>query len=124
MVDPIFSDHAEGLRAAYWAKQPSHPVVQKNKRGRASVASPASAKAEKKPSRTSLAKNTATNGTNKRKAVPVEDDDDDVIEYEKLHVDSMDKYQDVIDWEDLVGSIETIQRGDDGELKVFMTMWV
>ena len=56
--------------------------------------------------------------------MPIEIDEDDEHERFKLHLDSMDKYQDVMDWEALVGSVDAIELGKDGELKVVLTMWV
>ena len=34
----------------------------------------------------------------------------------------MDRYEDIQSWEELVESVDTIERGADGTLKVYMTM--
>jgi hypothetical protein len=43
-------------------------------------------------------------------------------DFVKTHVDSIDKYADVKNWEKLVAEIDTIERGSDHKLLVYMTM--
>ena len=60
---------------------------------------------------------------NGRGGIKRKQEEDDIAEdYEETHVDSMDKYEDVRDWEDLVASVDTIERGKEDQLMVFMTM--
>lgn len=42
--------------------------------------------------------------------------------YEDSHQDDLSKYLDVEDWEELVQSVDTIERGEDDTLLVYMTM--
>lgn len=71
-----------------------------------------------------------TNGTRgsdrngKQPAEPEDEVDDDGMgaDFVKTHVDSIDKYADVKDWEKVVAEIDTIERGSDNKLLVFMTM--
>lgn len=51
-----------------------------------------------------------------------DEDDDQGPDWQQSHVDSTDKYQDIKDWEDLVQSIDTIEKGSDSKLLVYMTM--
>lgn len=44
--------------------------------------------------------------------------------FERSHVDSSDKYQDVKEWEEIVQSVDTIEKGSDGRLMVYLTMYV
>ena len=41
---------------------------------------------------------------------------------ELSHPDDLDKYMDIADWEDLVASIDTVERGSDDTLIVYVTM--
>jgi hypothetical protein len=43
-------------------------------------------------------------------------------DFVKTHVDSIDKYANVKNWEDLVAEVDTIERGPDDKLLVYMTM--
>jgi len=43
--------------------------------------------------------------------------------YDETHNDDLQKYLDVEDWEDLVASVDTIERGHDETLIVYMTMY-
>jgi chromobox protein 1 len=69
--------------------------------------------------RSHTAKRSATKGKK-----PLAADEDEEPDFEQTHVDAMDKYKDVGDWEDLVENVDTIERGSEGDLKVYMTMWV
>ena len=114
-----YSSHAEVIVSKYWDSRPKTAIKQTNigtaKRGRGSF----------RGGVTRTTKNTRTSqaaaGASKRKTIPI-DDEDDAPEYEETYVDSMDKYQDVRDWEELVQSVDTIERGADNMLKVYMTM--
>lgn len=57
----------------------------------------------------------------KRKTAPVEEIEDEAP-FDESHVDSVEKYKDVPDWESKVTSIDTIERSNDGSLQVYMTM--
>lgn len=43
-------------------------------------------------------------------------------DFVKTHIDNIDKYADVKDWEKVVAEIDTIERGSDNKLLVYMTM--
>lgn len=63
------------------------------------------------------------NGSTKCKSEPVEVDDElEEVGFEQSHVDMMDRYEGFRDWEDLVESVDTIERASDGTLKVYLTM--
>jgi hypothetical protein len=51
-----------------------------------------------------------------------EEEEDMGDDFVRTHVDSIDKYEDVKDWEKLVAEINTIERGSDNKLLVYMTM--
>lgn len=71
-------------------------------------------------SATPVAKSGRTPGRPKRKT-PIEEDD--TPGYNETHTaDLLQKYMAVPDWEDLVASIDTIERGEDDTLIVYMTM--
>ena len=71
-----------------------------------------------------------TNGTTRgrRGAVTEEDEEEEEgPDFGDTHVDSLEKYKDVGDWEELVQSIDTIERtagdGDnEGMLMIYLTM--
>ncbi|WWD19298.1 hypothetical protein CI109_103756 [Kwoniella shandongensis] len=109
--------HADGIVSKYWANKPK-PSLQKDtkKRGRPSASGsvPPSQRAAKAP-RTSV-----TNG--KKKPIPVEDSEDEAPEYEDTHVDSTEKYKDIVNWEDCVQGIDTIERNSKDELMIYVTM--
>jgi len=42
--------------------------------------------------------------------------------YDETHDDDLAKYLKIEDWEDLVASVDTIERGQDETLIVYMTM--
>ncbi len=126
-LHPASSDqgrsHANDVRKKYWAGRPKTTVVQKGKRGRQSTTFTRST--ELGSQRKSKIQRTAPNGSAKREAAPaVEDDEDEEDGFELTHVDEVDKYADVISWEELVESVDTIERGNDGVLKVYFTMSV
>ena len=58
----------------------------------------------------------------RRKPKAEEPEDDDMPDDDETHVDAVDTCNDVDAWENLVESIETIERGPDGGLKVYMTL--
>lgn len=112
------SSHASEVLDKYWEGRPKTAVVTKGKRSR-----PSGASATGSPSAQPKSKATRTNGSSKRKPIKVEDDEqEEEIGFDKTHIDSMDKYEDVSDWETLVESVDTIERGSDGLLKVYLTM--
>ena len=43
------------------------------------------------------------------------------LDWDKSHLDDVEKYKDVEDWEELVASVDTVERTDKG-LTVFLTM--
>lgn len=49
-------------------------------------------------------------------------DNGDDETFQLSHVDPMDAYKDLADWEDKVASIETIERGANNNLVVYMVM--
>lgn len=62
-------------------------------------------------------------GASRRKAIPVDDDDDAIeLSYAETHVDPVDKYMDVDDWEDLVDNVDSMERVADGSLSIYLTM--
>jgi len=52
------------------------------------------------------------------------DDDDEMPGYDETHDDDLNKYLDVQNWEGLVASVDTIERGQDETLIVYMAMYV
>jgi hypothetical protein len=112
-------EHASEIVQNYWASVPKTELGVK-KRGRPSntaSAPPRSGKASK-----TARQSTASNGRKARAAV--EEDEESVVvqDYFESHVDPMTKYEDVEDWEELVASVDSVERGSDGELMVYLTM--
>ena len=62
------------------------------------------------------------NGKQNATAEDEEEEDDVGDDFVKTHVDSIDKYANVKNWEDLVAEVNTIERGPDNKLLVYMTM--
>lgn len=116
------SEHSKNLVSAYWAKTPKTELGVK-KRGRPSTSSQSAARAAKAP-RQSTTSTTGAARNEKQSAEPEDEDEDDGMgaDFVKTHVDSIDKYADVKDWEKVVKEIDTIERGSDNKLLVFMTM--
>ncbi|KAK8854566.1 hypothetical protein IAR55_003305 [Kwoniella newhampshirensis] len=109
--------HADGIVSTYWANRPK-PSLQKDTKKRAQPSASGSAPPSQraaKASRTSVA-----NG--KRKTIPVEDSEEEAPEYEDTHVDSTEKYKEIIDWEEVVAGIDTIERNSKDELMIYVTM--
>ncbi|RXK42269.1 hypothetical protein M231_00259 [Tremella mesenterica] len=106
--------HADGIVKAYWETRPK--TIEKVKKRSRQSSTPV--KMEKKP-RTSK----SANGSSRRKPISV-DEDDVGPDWEETHVDAVDKYEDVRDWEELVSTVDTIERGEGGTLLVYMTMCV
>lgn len=44
------------------------------------------------------------------------------MSYHDTHKDSSDPFKDVQDWETLIKQIDTVERGSDGNIIVYMTM--
>lgn len=136
----------------YWSKRPKPDIVKPikgNKRAKTSTGrnsgtpvatTPAGLRgaASQSAAATSTTKNgkrggragkAAGNGTasqaasgSKRKAARQEVVSDDEPGFDDSHVDSIEKYEDVQDWESLVEGIDTIERSHEGTLQVYMTM--
>ncbi|EIW68418.1 hypothetical protein TREMEDRAFT_69362 [Tremella mesenterica DSM 1558] len=104
--------HADGIVKAYWETRPK--TIEKVKKRSRQSSTPV--KMDKKP-RTSK----SANGSSRRKPISV-DEDDVGPDWEETHVDAVDKYEDVRDWEELVSTVDTIERGEGGTLLVYMTM--
>ncbi|KAL7422410.1 hypothetical protein Q5752_003056 [Cryptotrichosporon argae] len=115
-------EHARDIVEQYWKKVPKSQPVRKRGPGRTSTSSQASSSSRPaKQARTSRAN--GANGANKGEAIDIHDDDDDEkAGFDLTHVGSVDKYIAVKDWEPLVASIDTIERGEDGKLVVYLEM--
>ncbi|CAK9781733.1 unnamed protein product [Cutaneotrichosporon oleaginosum] len=96
-------EHARDMIDAYLAKQPKHAP----KRGRPSSATPSKPAKRGRPARSSQA------------AKALEDDE---IGFQETHRDSAEKFKDVADWEPLVKQVDSIERGSDNTLVVYLTM--
>jgi hypothetical protein len=109
--------------SGYWAKQPKTELGVK-KRGRQSTSSQPAARASKNPRNSTTTAIRGTSSRNGKQSAEPEDDEDEDLgpDFVKTHVDSIEKYADVKDWEKLVKEIDTIERGSDNKLLVFMTM--
>jgi hypothetical protein len=124
MTDP--SEHANNLVSEYWAKQPKTELGVK-KRGRQSTSAQPAARAAKAPRKADPTSTKAAvgNGMQRAPTENLEESEDDLgPDFVRTHVDSIDKYLDVKDWEKIVDEIDTIERGPDNQLLVFMTMYV
>lgn len=108
-------EHASEVVSKYWASHPKTELGVK-KRGRASAAvPPAQPKKSIKTDRRASA--------NGRKAIAeAEEEEEPFTAFADSHVDPMTKYEDVGDWEDLVASVDSVERGSDNELVVYLTM--
>jgi len=115
-------EHAKNLVSDYWHKQPK-PEVGVKKRGRQSTSSQPAARAAKAP-RQSATSSSAAVRSGKKTAPPDEEEEEEDAgdDFVKTHVDSIDKYANIKDWEKCVAEIDTIERGPDNKLLVFMTM--
>ena len=110
------SSHANEVLKQYWDGRPKPTAVSKGKRRRQSGASAT-------PSSQRKLRVLRANGSTKRKPIKMEDDEEEEeIGFDETHIDSMDKYKDVSNWEKLIESVDTIERGSDGVLKVYLTM--
>lgn len=116
---PAYShrDHATALLSKYWSTRNTKPTkavpAPSNKRGRPSKGK---APAHQPPAKMAKTTNTRTKRAAPRRAYDGPANTDDTYQ------DDLSKYLDVEDWEDLVQSIDTMERGPDGTLLVFMTM--
>ncbi|ORY29693.1 hypothetical protein BCR39DRAFT_168420 [Naematelia encephala] len=111
-------EHAQDVVTAYWNTRPKTNSKQTAKRGR-----PSSTPQPSKSVKTAKTSNGGRRGRGSKSARQADDDefDDDVPEFEATHVDSMDNYEDVRDWEELVKTVDTIEKTSDG-LVVYMTI--
>lgn len=120
----MIRDHATDLVSAYWAKQPKADLGVK-KRGRVSAAPEERATKTPRVSASGAKKGRPSqNGKHPVEPETEEEEDDDAFEFSESHVDSIEKYKDIQDWEDLVKSVDTIERGSDKKLMVYLTMYV
>jgi hypothetical protein len=108
--------HAESIVKKYWESKPKNvarPAPTTSKRGRPSTSSqqPAARKAPRQ-----------SNGSSKKSDKRAEEEEEDELDFDTTHVDSMEKYKDIADWEEKVESVDTIDRGSDGVLIVYLTM--
>ncbi len=98
------SEHARDMIDAYLANLPKHSA----KRGRQSMGTPSKPPAKRgRPSKASLA------------AKAIEDEE---ITFPDTHTDSADKFMDVADWEPIVKQVDSIERGSNNDLAVYLTM--
>ncbi|GMK55883.1 hypothetical protein CspeluHIS016_0209390 [Cutaneotrichosporon spelunceum] len=96
-------EHARDMIDAYIATQPKHAP----KRGRPS-GTPSKPSAKRgRPSKASQAKVTVA---------------DNELAFSDTHNDPFDKFMDIPDWEPLVKQVDTMERGSNGKLAVFLTM--
>lgn len=109
-VLPIYSEHARDLIEEYWDKRPKATGGSARKRGRPSNVSTGT------PSRAT--KRGRTSGAAATSAAP----EDEELNYPDTHIDSDAKFKDIADWEGLVKQIDTVERGSDNELSVYLTM--
>lgn len=123
-------EHASEVVTKYWASKPKAEIGVK-KRGRASVASSTPVpknKSARTAGRTSAGGSGNGNGVGasgrKSKAAEADTDEEeaDYVPYSESHVDPMTKYEDVEDWEELVASIDSVERGSENELMAYITM--
>jgi chromobox protein 1 len=117
-------EHANNLVSDYWAKNPK-PEMGVKKRGRESTSSqqpaPRAAKAPRQSASATTSRSSGMNG--KQSGQPDDESEEDVgDDFVKTHVDSVDKYADVKDWENLIMEVDTIERGSENQLLVYMTM--
>ena len=107
----------------YWAKTPK-PEMGVKKRGRHSTSAqpaPRAAKAPRQSAPAATSRASVRNG--KQPATPDDESEDDLgPDFVTTHVDSVDKYAEIKDWEKLVMEVDTIERGSDNQLLVYMTM--
>lgn len=119
------SASAEEAVAAYWETQEKTATAPR-KRGRqeASITpKPESSKQAAKKARTSI----TANGIKDSKAPMGKGDGDDGAsddDIDRQYSGSLDKYNDLKSWENVVQSIETVEQGEGGQLIVYATMYV
>ena len=149
-----YREHAEDLLKAYWGTKPkadAGPIAKKPRNSRTAASATPAGKASASQSqggkrggraaasgsttKASAGKRGKANGNGhgatesakggrKRKGAPVEEVSDAEPGFDESHVDSVEKYKDVADWETKVLSIDTIERSNDGVLQIYMTMCV
>ncbi|KIR54745.1 hypothetical protein I315_02626 [Cryptococcus gattii Ru294] len=131
LVADLRSASAEEAVAAYWETQEKTATAPR-KRGRqeasmvpqASITpKPESSKQAAKKARTS----TTSNGIKDSKAPMGKGDGDDGAsddDIDRQYSGSLDKYNDLKSWENVVQSIETVEQGEGGQLIVYATMYV
>ncbi|BEJ15796.1 hypothetical protein CspHIS471_0504010 [Cutaneotrichosporon sp. HIS471] len=97
-------EHARDMIDAYIATQPKHAP----KRGRPSSATPSKPPAKRgRQSKASQAKAAV---------------DDDELTFSDTHIDLADKFMDIPDWEPLVKQVDSMERGSNSQLAVYLTM--
>lgn len=108
----------------YWTKMGGKPVKGQSKRGTQTTTGSKRRRAEDSPSNSDA----GPSKRGRRSAVPAITDQeedreaDDLSAFAKDHKDSMAPYADHPSWEDQVKSIETIERGANDKLVVYMIM--
>ncbi len=139
LPDPSASSHSlsHDLIDEYWAKNGGRPVKSGKQTGRPSKSSqaasaPAASSSARKrrnasPVERSIDVDKPTSSKRHRgvsSGSNVEDGvgEDDNEVFAETHMDPMDAYKDLADWEDKVATIETIERGANNNLVVYMIM--
>jgi hypothetical protein len=106
------SKHAQEILQAYWDKKPK--VAQVTKRKSTAADEPPAKRGRGRP---------PTGRTSKAAAAAKEESPDEVY-YADTHRDTVDKYKDIASWEDLVKTVDTVERNHHNELSVYITMCV
>lgn len=96
------SDHAKDIVSAYWSKQPKDAALGSIRKRKSEPAEPPR---RRRPSKAAS------------RAESVEHE-----AFADTHVDAIDKYADVADWDDLVKTVDTIERTGEDRLIVYLTM--
>jgi hypothetical protein len=108
----------------YWTKMGGKPVKGQSKRGAQTTTGSKRRRAEDSPSNSGA----GPSKRGRRSAVPAITDQeedpeaDDLSAFARDHKDSMAPYADHKSWEDQIKSIETIERGANDKLVVYMVM--
>lgn len=108
--------NAPELLKQYWASAPRREATKKATKTSTTTKrkAPAAAPTSNKRKRGSAAASQAVQE-------PEETFEED-HEYSKSHVDQSTPYDNETNWEELVKSIETVERTEDGQLMAYMTM--
>lgn len=101
---------------AHWAKSGGKPDLKPAKGSNAAASS-----SKRRLDSPSISETPAKASKRSKRAVPQEDEPE-LGEYAKAHKASMDAYKDLEDWEDQIHSVETVERGANNNLMVYMIM--